>query len=390
MPAGTSWDGRRLIALVGNAVGGHLDFLVHPDRQALSVWGLEVRPDFQRHGLATLLMDALYAAHPRAWINHGQRLDAGTWWWNSYRDPAPERNIHNVAPQRWARYFNALDVAAEKAQNDHSNDFFGLDGHKGAVYRYGERLEEEAGLWIHDLWEGPPEGIDPSAQRLHGAVRLLLPTSLHAYIHDAAHDGAARAAAVLDYIGHGSLPRGYWNTSLHAAFEDVHHDELFQDAASVRPATHMVFTLHPLAEPGSLPDYDARPTHLDFLGSADIAVELAGMAWRLPGQPWTTHTAEFAPPVAAAIPPRGRQHASAAYRARYDETGFLLPHTDAQPDTAHPYADRAGEIRDFADRLQRDVAARAGPPQSPEPAPMPLDRRPLPPPMQHQPPGQRP
>jgi GNAT superfamily N-acetyltransferase len=112
MDVGEPWEGRRLVALVGRSAAGSLDFHVHPDGQALRVWMLEVYPGFQRRGLASVLMDALYAAYPTAWINHGTRSRDGARWWNSYREPDPRRNIHNRPPGEWAAYFDAVEVAA--------------------------------------------------------------------------------------------------------------------------------------------------------------------------------------------------------------------------------------------------------------------------------------
>ena len=54
------------MALVGGRMAVRIDFLVHPDGQALSVWGLEVGPEFQDRHPASVMMDALYAAHPAA------------------------------------------------------------------------------------------------------------------------------------------------------------------------------------------------------------------------------------------------------------------------------------------------------------------------------------
>ncbi|WP_107462819.1 GNAT family N-acetyltransferase [Streptomyces sp. 2231.1] len=62
-----------MVALVGRRAAGSLDFHVRPDGQVLWVWMLEVYPGFQQRGLASVLMDALYAAYPTAWINHGTR-----------------------------------------------------------------------------------------------------------------------------------------------------------------------------------------------------------------------------------------------------------------------------------------------------------------------------
>lgn len=123
-----SWTPRRVMALVGGQPAGRIDFLVHPDGLAVSVWGMEVEPEFQRRNLALVMMDALYAAHPTAWIDHGGREPDGVRWWDRYTDPAPERNIHNQPPAEWARYFDALQVAAQRVKNAYQNRLFGSTG----------------------------------------------------------------------------------------------------------------------------------------------------------------------------------------------------------------------------------------------------------------------
>jgi hypothetical protein len=381
VPTGLSWEGRRLVALVGQRVAGHLDVHVHPEGEAVAVWMLDVQPGFRRRGVGSLLMDTLYGAYPAAWINHGARSREGTWWWNSYREPDPQRNVHNRPPAEWAVYFDAVEVAADKAQNAHLNAFYDLDGHRSDVYRYGERLGQEADDYTRFLLPARPAGMDPARQQLHGAVRLFLPPSLHAYVHDPAQEAADRARALLEHLGHGNLPRTYWNTTRHAAFADAFHEEIFQDAVPAQMATHLVFTLNPLAAAG-LPAFAALPSSIDFLAGADIAVEVAALAWRAAGQPAVTHTAAFTEPVAAAIAPHWPQEASAAYRARYDEAGYRLAPDSAQPAAAGPYADRAEEIHAMADRLltAREQRTRpAQPPTAPSP-PRPPSQRPSPPP----------
>ncbi|MEU3639908.1 GNAT family N-acetyltransferase [Streptomyces albogriseolus] len=108
VPTGIHWEGRRVVALVGQAVAGHLDVHVHPDGQAVEVWMLDVQPGFRRRGVASLLMDTLCAVYPTAWINHGARTREGTWWWNGYRDPAPQRNVHDRVAQCHEKAAKAL------------------------------------------------------------------------------------------------------------------------------------------------------------------------------------------------------------------------------------------------------------------------------------------
>ncbi|MFI9772745.1 hypothetical protein ACIHJG_38790 [Streptomyces sp. NPDC052415] len=141
----------------------------------------------------------------------------------------------------------------------------------------------------------------------------------------------------------------------------------------------MVITLNP--PPATrLPAVNALPGCVDFVGSADFAVDVAALAWRSAAQPAMTHTAVLTPPVSAAIAPLWPQDASAAYRARYDEAGFLLV-PDAPQQSAEPaYCDRAEEIRAVAERLLDAQAQRtrpARPPDAPKPPPPP---HPAPPP----------
>ncbi|RNG28315.1 hypothetical protein [Streptomyces botrytidirepellens] len=141
---GGAWSGRRVMALVGGSYAGRLDVYVHPDGQAVDVAGLEVEPDYQKRHLASVMMDALYAAYPTAWINHGRRDPPGTVWWDRYTDPAPERNVHNRPPAEWAYYFDPLIIVNQKDANAYQNRYHGVNGHQDEVYRYGESMEDEA------------------------------------------------------------------------------------------------------------------------------------------------------------------------------------------------------------------------------------------------------
>ncbi len=359
---GIRWEGRRLVALLGKTVGGYLDVHVHPDGRAVKVWILQVQPGFQRRGLGSLLMDTLYAVYRTAWINHGARTREGTWWWNSYRDPDPERNIHNRPPAEWAMYFDAVEVASEKAQNAHLNAFYGLDGHRKDVYRYGERLEQEAHGYTRFYRSARAAGLDPTQHELHGATRLFLPPVLHAYVHDSTQGASDRAAALLEHLGHGNLPRAYWNATRHMAFEDAYHEELFQDVPSAQPATHLAVTVSPLAADRP-PAFNALPASVDFVAGADITVEVTALTWRSAAQPATTHTAAFTPPVTAAIAPSQPQDASPAYRARYDQAGFLISPGAPRTATEPAYPDPAEETHTAAERFWTVQAERAQPEQ---------------------------
>ncbi|MFD7861617.1 GNAT family N-acetyltransferase [Streptomyces sp. NPDC059783] len=349
---GEVWLRRQLVASVGPSMAGWLDYFLHPDGQAVKVLMLHVHPDFQRRGLAGVLMDALYEAHPTAWINHGWRTGQGSQWWNGYQEPAPQRNVHNRPPSEWAEYFSAVDVASHKARNAHQNEHYGLDGHRENVYRYGERLETEAALHEAAFRPAQPVRMVLDAQPLHGAARLVLPPAVHAYVHDRTQDSHARATALLEHIGHGNLPRGaYWNTTRQAAFVDAHQEDLFNPHPPGPPHTHVVFTLTPRQSPLLPSVAHAWATSVTFEHPGDLAVDVNELAWRQADRPYLTHQASFAPAVAAAIAPYSSQQASAAYRARYDPTGFLR--------TPRPFAHRAAQIQAMAERLLQGRAARA-------------------------------
>lgn len=100
---------------------------------------------------------------------------------------------------------------------------------------------------------------------------------------------------------------------------------------------------------------------VEFEHPGNLAVDVTELSWRKADRPHLTHRADFTPAVAAAIGPVSAQQASAAYRARYDEDGFL--HAAAR-DGVRPFADRAAQIHTMAERLLRDQTAV---PQSPTP-----------------------
>ncbi|MFE8940963.1 hypothetical protein ACFYNX_26200 [Streptomyces sp. NPDC007872] len=346
------WTPKRVLAMVGGVQAGHLDFIVHPDGQALSVWMLEVEPEFQRRNLASVMMDALYAAHPTAWIDHGGRPQDGARWWNRYADPDPARNIHNRPPREWAQYFEAPAVMAQRARNAYLNRMNGLDGHSTAEYRYGERLEAEGTQWASAYRPAQVQGPDPAAGELHGGLRLVLPAELQRVLFDGQRDAAVRAERLLDHIGHGSLPHGAgWHTTVRAAFEDMAHEQVF-DPASADAITHVTFRVR-LAAGQEVPRHDVRATWVSYRDSPGIEVELMGMAWRAPQTPWVTHTAEFDRPIDAAIAPKHWYDASEQYRARFDYIGELRPgQRPRRAEAGEPFAGREAEIAAMAAKLQ--------------------------------------
>ncbi|MGW2652050.1 GNAT family N-acetyltransferase [Streptomyces sp. NPDC001478] len=363
---GNSWSGHRLIAMVGGATAGHLDFFVHPDGQALSVFLLEVSPSHRGQGLASVLMDALYASYPTAWIDHGTRREPdGIRWWDRYREPAPWRNIHNRPPQEWAEYFDARHVMADKADNAARNRTSGVHGHRDAEYRYSERTEAEAQEYSGHFREATTDYADPAVQPLYGGLLLYLPPGLHRFVHDGTRDIAARAGALLQHVGHGNLPRassaedftGFWNISLNAALADAAHAEAFQLDRVLQPSTHVAF--HALPLDGNAPTYIAAGNHVLYTDAADIPVELSGLSWRTPTRSWNLHSTTFHTPVPASLPPLDLLAPTPEYRKRYDLLGKLRHDAPISIPPASPsHVAQEVRIRALTDRLIQDVAER--------------------------------
>ncbi|WP_445280230.1 hypothetical protein [Streptomyces sp. DSM 118148] len=192
-------------------------------------------------------------------------------------------------------------MASDRAQLAHRNDRCGLDGHRDAVYRYGERDEQEADDYVLLCRPVQAAMLDPAAQPLHGATRLFLLPSLHAHVHDGRQDVAARAAALLEYLGHGNLPCTRWYGTRQQAFEDAYHQEVFEGGIPAQAATHVASTLNRLERAAA--SHTVTPALVDFTAAADIPVEVTAVAWRDAQQPHRMHTAVFAPAVEAAIAP---------------------------------------------------------------------------------------
>ncbi|MBM9624739.1 GNAT family N-acetyltransferase (plasmid) [Streptomyces zhihengii] len=360
-----TWVPRRMMALVGGELAGRLDFLLHPDGRALTVWQLAVEPQFQRRGLASVMMDALHAAHPQAWINHGSRQPDGARWWDAYTDPAPERNIHNRPMSEWAAYFPALQVAAHRAANAYRNQELGLYGHRDAEHRYGQALEEDALQWAAAYREAAASGPDPAVQDLYGGIRIVLPTRIHRVVHDGQRSAAERADMLLHHIGHGNLPHDQpWSTSRHAAFEDLADEQIRTPPAQPGAAsTHVTFQVR-LSAGQEVPEHHARADWVRYLDSPGIEVDVHGMAWRDAAAPWLTHETDLSPPVGAAIAPEGP--ASARYAARYDVVGELLPGLSTRRQPVDVLATRELEIAALARRITAESGARlaaSGPPE---------------------------
>ncbi|WP_331726136.1 GNAT family N-acetyltransferase [Streptomyces sp. NBC_00470] len=355
-----AWRGRCILARIGDDVVGRLDFFTHPQGHVVSVLDMEVEPAFRRRGLASVMMDALYDAHPEAWIDHGRRSVELTWWWNGYREPAPERNVHNRPPVEWAEYVAPTKVAGNKAHNHFRNKYEGVDGNQQDVYAYGQPMVEEATTYTALYKEAVLEGPDPGAEALFGGLRERLQPGLHQLLHDPLRAPEDRAHLLLEHIGHGGLPaESAWCTTQRSAFEDLAQDQLFA-ARNAAPETHLVFHVLPVAtEAQEARVGDQGADWVRYHHSPGIEVQLAALSWRAPETPWITHTAEFARPLDVAIKPFRPDTVNPGYRARYGPGGQLLPGQSQYKTPAPVLAGRENDIEVVADLLRRGVTQRA-------------------------------
>jgi len=79
------------------------------------------RPDAQHHGYASAMMDHLYARHPQAEIDHGERTPEGQDWWSSYTDPDPGRSTGGFSSIVAATMQTAGMQPTGDFQQDHAN-----------------------------------------------------------------------------------------------------------------------------------------------------------------------------------------------------------------------------------------------------------------------------
>ncbi|MFE0062652.1 GNAT family N-acetyltransferase [Streptomyces sp. NPDC059003] len=388
---GHRWPGRQIIAVIDGLAAGHLDYYLHPQGEALEVELLLVNEEFQRRGLASLLVDTLAAAHPTAWASPGALTGEGAQWWARYRDRAPaERNIHHRPPADWARHFKATRAAADRNRNVHLSKHLNLPGH-GYGYGYGTEPCVEAEFAAYDhYYTGGQElpRVAPTRQELHAGASVHLPAALHRLVHDPALSVRQRAHALLGHLGHGNIPRGGggvghpggWNLSPADAFDDALTMDLFRDAPSPRPGTHVVFHALPVA--GRPLAYESCTQYVQYTQGRDMPLELAGLSWRSAREPGLVHSTEFDPPVQACIAPPSPQAASAAYRARYHNSG-PQPAPTAQ-ETPASFTPQAAAVHQLAERLLAAREARRRRerqhPERLEPAYDPHVQMPLPPP----------
>lgn len=169
------WNHRILYGKIDGRLAGHIVFSENPGTEALSVGKMETYRNHQGKGLASAMQDALVEEHPRHWINHGSRTGAGQSWWESYDDPAPDRNIHNFPREQWERDF--------EVPGGHGEEFdrkFGTDerpeNQEGAQESRPEPSRPRPQRRVRSVWGSSVAHLSPQDH----ADSLMSPTREHA------------------------------------------------------------------------------------------------------------------------------------------------------------------------------------------------------------------
>jgi len=154
-PRDTDQRGWHGTTMIGHHQGRQVTeayFHVHPHGDAIDIHSIITHDGHEGHGYASALMDDLYATYPHAVINHGARTDNGTNWWQSYEDPAPDRNTHNMPASEYEEHFDPQEIENDKKTNQNSETYLNT-------------LHHTAGgqPWLpHDRYFGPGHpDLDP-------------------------------------------------------------------------------------------------------------------------------------------------------------------------------------------------------------------------------------
>lgn len=218
---------------------------VSDDQRAVHVTNLHTHAR-RGKGSASALMDDLYshAKQNGQWINHGGRTEAGLSWWNSYREPHPELNVHNVHPdtpmpashdhpggQPWSAYWSPHKVAEHMWAN-HLSDPEGK--HDGPHFAPQDHEDDPH----HERWQQShnPEGQEPHEAELEGhwagGIARLHPDD-HEIVHDPYVPPAHRARHLLSALNRAS---------------DIHHSGWTYDKDKAKGAIQDAARLIPVEQ----------------------------------------------------------------------------------------------------------------------------------------------
>lgn len=216
------WNHKILYGKIGGQHAGHIVFSENPDTQALSVGKMETYGRHRGQGVASAMQDALVGEHPDHWINHGSRTGPGRTWWNSYDDPAPDRNIHNIPHEHWEDAFHVPgghdDPRAKFGEDERPTPRGGKE--------FGDVQGEDAYIGGAVRWQGP-----------HGQED-------HDLVHDKGNfDHDARADTLLSAAQQqGSLHHGQFHDDFYSAQEHSH--ELAEKARAGHDGPVTTFVMH--------------------------------------------------------------------------------------------------------------------------------------------------
>lgn len=352
------WPTHRLNGYINGENAGHIYYTLHPNQRALKVEMLHVNPNAGGKGVASAMMDKLYEEYPHAWVNHGYRTDPyhflargskgnGLSWWRGYEDPAPERNVHNVHPDKgWGDYFTASRVASDVKKNERNDP--GHYDRIGGVPDWVHSHEVENGEWDdtpkkhdfdreddpadeycheceeyghsasahesedkdEDKDEEEEHNPDPRYSYLHHGTAIHLTPDEHNFVHNKDLPADVRAHRLLDIMGRGEMPHGPW----HAIENDAHHrswevaDNLPPGGTRLPPTRVMLHAMpfkhdevHEQDRQGvETPQFDTDGSAATFQTTDNpINFHLKGMTWSQPG---SNSEHNFRKPEAVGIP----------------------------------------------------------------------------------------
>lgn len=236
---------------------GSLHYQQSDDGKAAYVTNLESHKS-EGHGVGSAMMDDLYShAHQHGmWVNHGQRTPEGMSWWNSYREPHPEHNVHNAMPNQgtqggksWQHYWDPREVAADMHFHSESDPAGKHEPPKFNPHLY----DETADYGRH--WKGSTRQLPKEQDPFEGEA-----------MRDAMRDMHAAGHGADEYHGWGDLAREHAHTA--AASPDHHYARHLMDAHGYSAAdvervrAHGLHDMHGVLHESGLADH----THSDLSG----------------------------------------------------------------------------------------------------------------------------
>jgi hypothetical protein len=326
---GNGWPLYKLVGTLNGKRVGHIAYGLHPSGNALKVEMLHTDSEAKGRGVAAAMMDHLHEKNPQAWVNHGWRTYPG-WrgngpksnglaWWRSYDDPAPERNVHNVHPDKgWGQYFNASDVAGDIRQNDqndpgHYDEIGGVPSWaQDESYRRGHHDDasksyvddEDKNDYKEKDKEEPAEEHypDPRESYLTRGMAVHLSPESHRIVHNSALPTHVRAQHLLDVIGRGDMPTSHWESSESNAWGNA--GGIPETGRAHTPPTHVVLHAAPF-EHREVHDEDGDPVFQSEFGQRvhfdtthkPINFGLSGISWGNGGGGKITHSFDHPEPV---------------------------------------------------------------------------------------------